>query len=123
MVPAVKDGLLGALASELGQLAEPPARPRGPEGGSAPSGLDHGVRVEVVVLVPQVRGVVRAAPSPLKKCRSMSSRGSCGLSVKVALSCPVVGSGVTLPASLVTMPVSSSSIARYMAVRLPKGFS
>src|ERR1700709_1846774 len=56
IVPAVKDGLLGAVASELGQAPEPPAgtwvSKESAAGTSAPSGVDHGVRTEGVVLVP-----------------------------------------------------------------------
>src|SRR3954454_22478250 len=65
IVPAVKVGLLGASASLLGRGPLPPAATavwKESEGwASAPSGVDQGVRVEVVVLAPQVSGVFRAA--------------------------------------------------------------
>ena len=87
----MKATVFGAWASEAEQPADVWKESDG--WASAPSGVDQGVRVEVVVLVPQVSGVVSTPPAPLKKCRSMSSIGSSGFSVKVAVSCPVVGSG------------------------------
>src|ERR1700759_4714056 len=64
-VPAEKLGLLGASASDVGQAPEPEAAVVVTKESvgcwSSPSGVDQGVRVEVVVLVPHEIGVFSEA--------------------------------------------------------------
>ena len=54
-------------------------------------------------------GVRRAPCGAALKFSLKLSKGSWGSRVKVVVSCPVLGSGVTLPASLTTIPVWGSS--------------
>src|SRR6476619_3931326 len=109
MVPALKEGWLGAVASEPGQGPAPEAGTlvvkELERGTLAPSGVLQGVISEVVVCLPQGSGVFSAARGPSKRVRLTSSIGSSGLSLKVVVIWPVWGSVSTLPASLETTPV------------------
>src|SRR5450759_3043881 len=62
--------------------------------------------------VPHDGGVMNGARRPPKKCSFRSLNGSCGLLANVVVSCPVLGSASTWPASLTTTPVAGSLIAR-----------
>src|SRR5437764_9779311 len=72
----------------------------------------HGVNSEVVAYVPHLPGVLTEARPSSKKCSLRSSKGSWGVFANVDVSWPVIGSGVTLPASLTRIPSFSSLISR-----------
>src|SRR5581483_11610547 len=74
----------------------------------------------VVVYVPHRGGLASGARSPPKKCNSASSKGSCGLFLNAATTCPVSVS-CTSPASFTSTPDTGSSATRYIAIRLPNG--
>ncbi len=102
-MPASKLGLFGAAASEAEQLwsmlkGAPSAFT------VAPSGADHGVISLVTLAVSQAIPVFSGAPLPLKNSRFRSSKGSCGVSLTVAVSWPVFGSASIRPGSLTTTP-------------------
>src|SRR6476620_1290279 len=113
--PASKLGLLGSWAAEVGQVPpdgdcvvwkESDGVASGPEAGAV-----QGVRDVVVVWVPQTAGVRSGALAPSKKRSLKSSKGTWGLPGTVVVSCPVVGSKLTLPASFATAPVWGSFTA------------
>ena len=64
----------------------------------------QGTRSLVVVKVPQVVGVASGARGPCLKSTSSRLEGSCGFSVKVAVSWPVVLFAVMIPGSLKLTP-------------------
>src|SRR6185312_11939628 len=73
---------------------------------------DHGEIDATVVYEPHGPGVLNGARSPPKKCSFRSSKGSCGVSLKVETSCPVTGSGFTSPATLTSTPETGSLATR-----------
>ena len=64
----------------------------------------HGVGTPVAVLVPQVVGVANTALGPPKKFSPKWLNGSCGALSIVVVTCPVCGSGLIWPASLIVTP-------------------
>ena len=64
----------------------------------------HDVNMAVAVFSPHVGGVTSAARGPPSKWTFMCENGICGLSSNVVVSWPVMGSGSTLPGSLITTP-------------------
>ncbi len=116
-LPAVNTGVNPLVQPELiGKLLDGVAS--GPE-----SGADHGERSPATVNVPQPWGVASSPLEPPKKCRCRSLNGSCGLSSKTPVICPVLGFGVRSPGILMITPVVGSSITIYPANRLWNGFS
>src|ERR1043166_6548956 len=113
MAPASKVGLCGICPS---QPTQPPfgelVIAKASAGvASFPSGALQGVRRVLVGKEPQVIGVVSGALGPPEKLNWKSSKGSWGLSLKVAVSWPVSRLGSTLPASFTTTPVWGSLTA------------
>src|ERR1700753_515709 len=106
-VPAERPGLNGRAPGEEAQ-----GEPFGPEPtaklelgvASGGPGVDHGTRSEVVWNEPQVVGVARGARGPdfRSSCRCLT--GSCGFSVKVAVSWPVSLFATAVPGSLKLIP-------------------
>src|ERR1700722_1898913 len=121
VVPAVSDGLNG---SGLAQGRPPgPEITRNVEDGDAGGVPDHGAIELVVGYEPHEDGVANGARSPPKKCSSKSSKGTWGVSLHVATSCPVTGSGTTSPATFTSVPDTGSWATTYIATRLPNGFA
>src|SRR3954471_24341375 len=58
---------------------------------------EYGVILLVVAAVPHASGVASVAAGPPFRLSLNSVNGTCGVSAKVVLSCPVTGSGVTVP--------------------------
>src|SRR5689334_4347873 len=111
-VPASKEGALGRAEALVEQEPWPAAgvvvSKESVGKAELPSGALQGVKEAVVVCSPQVEGVLSGALAPSKKSSLKSSKGSWGLCWTVVLSCPVLGSGLTLPASFTTTPVWGS---------------
>ena len=68
------------------------------------AGALHGSSIDCVVAVAQVCGLASGARGPPCRCSRSSLNGSCGFSLKVAVSRPVAGSAATVPASLRITP-------------------
>ena len=106
-VPALITGLKGRAAGVGAQALPPgPALIAKLEEGFA-SGVPgelQGTRSVVVVKVPQVVGVASGARGPDLKLTSSRLEGSCGFSVKVAVSWPVLLFAVMMPGSLKLTP-------------------
>ncbi len=122
VVPAVSDGVNASLPGQL--IVNDPVRVT-TSLGSGLSGLaaDHGVSCVCTEWVPQVDGFTNGARGPSNRCTFKRSNGICGLLSKVAVSCPVSGSGSTCPESLMTMPRVLFSTTMYMASNDPNGLS
>src|SRR5262249_30986911 len=72
--------------------------------GVSPGPADHGVKSLLVVAGPHVRGLASGALGPFWTVSFRSLNGSCGLSRKLVVSWPVLGSTDTVPASLTVTP-------------------
>ena len=102
VVPAVKVGEKPVAQAET-MLNVSPGAAGGPD-----SGADQGVREVVVENAPQPSGVASGARGPPNRWSFRSEKGSCGVSANVVVSCPVVGSASTCPASLISTPSPSA---------------
>src|SRR4051794_1306223 len=103
--PAPKLGPNGRSAIVLAQPPPPGAelRVKASAGCTGPV-PDHGVIVIVVWFGPQVGGVLSTARGPPLKVRSKEVNGTCGASLIVVDSCPVIGSARTFPSSRTEIP-------------------
>ena len=91
--------------------------------GAGGSAADHGVNTDVVVYVPHNAGVANGALAVPKNSSFTSLTGNCGISSNVVVNWPVSAFGSTLPRELDEDPLAGSSATRYIAIKLPNGFS
>src|SRR5689334_1705675 len=72
----------------------------------------HGVRSAVAVWLPQSCGLLRIAVGPPRKLSANDVNGTCGRLSNTVVSWPLLGSGVTVPGSLIFTPDCSMSTNR-----------
>src|SRR4051794_37106772 len=100
-VPAAKPRLngVGGQAPPAPSLSTVKA-----EAGVAAGWPEYGVRALVVVAGPHASGVASVAPGPPANVNVKCSKGTCGVSLNVAVRRPVCGSGCTEPTSRIVRP-------------------
>ena len=72
----------------------------------------NGLKVASLVALPQASGFAIGASAPPLKCKIRLLNGCSGFSVKVVVSRPVVGFGVTVPFSRTETPYLADSASR-----------
>src|SRR5580700_3952199 len=100
VVPAVNDGL------KFWPQLDPIVNSLDGSAGALPL---HGVSCEVAAYVPHSDGVSSAARGPPNRSSLISLSGSCGMLSNASAICPVLGSSVALPPSLISTPPPSTT--------------